>query len=157
MLVSAGGSKEQRGREKRERHPWLFTKHSLFYLHQAVGGLPSPLHLSLISDKALFKCLLSWPIHDWRWHLRNTSKMRSSIGRAGEWVGSVHSILVWSRTINTFPFRRSCQCATAPCSHSSVSGWRKFSLGWWAQWVITFCNESDRNSQAVRWFTCSER
>lgn len=33
--------------------------------------------------------------------------------------------------------------ATAPSSHSSVSRWGEFTLGWWAQWVITFCNEND--------------
>lgn len=51
------GEEEVVCREK-EQHPWLFTKHSLFYLRVAVRGLLSPTHLSLISDKALFKRLL---------------------------------------------------------------------------------------------------
>lgn len=33
--------------------------------------------------------------------------------------------------------------ATAPSSHSSVNRWGEFTPGWWAQWVITFCNEND--------------
>lgn len=33
--------------------------------------------------------------------------------------------------------------ATAPFSDSSVSRWKEFTVGWWAQWVITFCNEND--------------
>jgi len=82
-----------------EKHPWLFTKHSLFYLRRAVRGLPSPLYLSLIIDKSLFKCLLSCPIHDWRWHLRNTSEERRAIGGVGGGGGgSAHSILVGKRS-----------------------------------------------------------
>lgn len=113
MFLSTSGRKEQRERE-REKHPWLFTKHSLFYLCEAVRGLHSPLHLSLISDKALFKCLLSWPIHDWRWHLRNTSEERHGIGRVGGTSRSTRSILVWSRAINMFLLRRSCHFGDSP-------------------------------------------
>lgn len=115
--VSFHRGKERTERERdrdREEHPWLFTKHSLFYLHEAVRGLPSPQHLSLISDKALFKCLLFWPIHDWRWHLRNTSKERRGIGRVDVEGGSARSILVGSIAINMFLLRRSCQHGDSP-------------------------------------------
>lgn len=33
--------------------------------------------------------------------------------------------------------------ATAPFSDSSVCGCGEFTPGWWAQWVITFCNAND--------------
>lgn len=118
-----GGEREREGKE-REKHPWLFTKHSLFYLREAVRGLPSPLHLSLISDKALFKCLLSWPIHDWRWHLRNNSKEHHGIGRVGGTGWSTRSILVGCGAINMFLLRRSCQLGDIPLLRL-ISQWVK--------------------------------
>lgn len=117
---------KNRGREggEREKHPRLFTKHSLFYLCEAVKGLPSPFHLSLISDKALFKCLFSWPIHDWRWHLRNNSKERHVISKAGGTGWSTRCILVGSRAINMFLLRRSCQLGDVPLLRL-ISQWVK--------------------------------
>lgn len=150
---SDGGVPLHQGKEWTEReregegkkHPWLFTKHSLFYLREAVRGLPSPLHLSLISDKALFKCLLSWPIHDWRWHLRNTSEECRGISG----VGGSGRVCAWSflflseeEPLIRFSTEEAVSTATAPFSDSSVSRWREFTPGWWAQWVITFSNEN---------------
>lgn len=144
------GKKKQRERERdrqrrREKHPWLFAKHSLFYLCEAVRDLPSLSHLSLISDKALFKCLLSWPIHDWHWHLRNTSGERRDICGLGGTAGSAHffSFLFLSEPLICCSSEGAVSMATAPSSHSSVSRWGEFTPGWWAQWVITFCNEND--------------
>lgn len=111
------GKNRERGRTETETERstrGYLQKNSLFYLHEAVRGLSSPLHLSLISDKALFKYLLSWPIHDWRWHLRNTSEERHGIGRVGGTGGSACSILVGSRAINMFLLRRSCQHSDSP-------------------------------------------
>lgn len=127
--VSVHSKNGEMEREKeREKHPWLFTNHSLFYLHKAVRGLCSPLHLSLISDKALFKCLLSWPIHDWCWHLRNNSKERCTIWREGGLGLSTCCILVGSGALNMFRLRWSCQLGDTPPSHNPlrlISQWVK--------------------------------
>lgn len=48
---------------------------------------------------------------------------------------------------------------TPPASDSSVSRQRDRSAGWWAQWVITFCNENDWEAAREEmletgWLTC---
>lgn len=128
-----------------EDHPWLFTKHSLFYLHRAVTDLCSLPHLSLISDKALFKCLLSWPIHDWRWHLRNNSSVPWH--QWGWWVGYGPCPAFKSESLIYLQWGKSCQHSDIPPPQTHQSERRDGSRGWWAQWVITFCNENDRDGE----------
>lgn len=96
------GGKEQRETEtEKGTRGYLQNSHCYICARQS-GGPSRPHHLSLISDKALFKCLLSWPILDWRWHLRNTSKEGlEACQEGGVAVGSwdVQMLLL-----------RSCQC-----------------------------------------------
>lgn len=114
--VSFHRGKERTERERQRQREAPVAIYKTFIVLSARGSqrLPSPQHLSLISDKALFKCLLFWPIHDWRWHLRNTSKERRGIGRVDGEGGSARSILVGSIAINMFLLRRSCQHGDSP-------------------------------------------
>ena len=140
-------TERKRGRERTggdrdgEKHPWLFTKHLLFYLRKAVRGLPSPPHLSLISDKALFKVLVVLTYSRLTLAFKKYQRRAARYQRGGrDGRGALYSE---AEPLIYFSSEEAVSVATAPFSVSSVGGWREFTPGWWAQWVITFCNEND--------------
>lgn len=139
-----------------EDHPWLFTKHSLFYLHRAVTDLCSLPHLSLISDKALFKCLLSWPIHDWRWHLRNNSSVPWY--QWGWWVGYGPCPAFKSESLIYLQWEKAVSTATSPhlrlISQSEATAPEVDELSGWSPFVMRTTETAREEMPETEWLTC---